>query len=71
MLEDDEAITSSHLVKEKVKQNYDIKLGNKAVTDLFKKEFDLTYKNVRKQPVQVNTQRCLVLRQQYALEMIT
>ena len=38
---------------------------------MFKKEFDLTYKKVRKQPAQVNAQRCLVLRQQYALEMIT
>ena len=70
MIEDDEAITSAHLVKEKAKQNYNIKLGSKAVTDVFKKEFDLTYKKVKKQPPQVNTQRCLVLRRQYALEMI-
>ena len=48
MIQDDEAITSSHMVKETVKQNYNIKLGDKAIKDVLKKEFDLTYKKVRK-----------------------
>ena len=35
-----------------------------------RKEMHLGYRHIRVQPVQVNTQRCLVLRQQYAFKML-
>ena len=35
-----------------------------------KKELDLSYKVVKKMPPRANDERCLVLRQQYALKML-
>ena len=40
------------------------------VRRVLKRDLGLRYRLVRKVPIQANSERCLVLRQQYALKMI-
>ena len=48
-----------------------MKLSAQAVRQVFKKSMGLSFRRVRKVPVQANLDRCLVLRQQYALAMLS
>lgn len=43
----------------------------KEVSDVFRKEMGFRYRKVRKTVPGANSERCLVLRQQYALKMIS
>ena len=48
-----------------------MKLSAQAVRQVFKKSMGLSFRRVRKVPVQANLDRCLVLRQQYGLAMLS
>ena len=45
-------------------------LSNQAVRRVLRRDLRLRYRRVKKIPVQANSERCLVLRQQYALKML-
>ena len=48
-----------------------MKLSVQAVRQVFKKSMGLSFRRVRKVPIQANLDRCLVLRQQYGLAMLS
>ena len=48
-----------------------MELSAQAVRQVFKKSMGLSFRRVRKVPVQANLDRCLVLRQQYGLAMLS
>ena len=48
-----------------------MKLSTQTVRQVFKQSMGLSFRRVKKVPVQANLDRCLVLRQQYALVMLS
>ena len=58
------------MVKTFAAETHGTKVSINQVNNVFRKEMGFRYRKVRKQPIHVNTERCLVLRQQYALKMI-
>ena len=57
-------------VEQAVRNETGLEVKRNQVAKFMKKEMHLGYRQVRTVPVQCNTQRCLVLRQQYALKML-
>ena len=57
-------------VEEAVKQEANLEVNRSQVAKFMRKDMHLGYRHIRTVPVQSNTQRCLVLRQQYALRML-
>ena len=53
-----------------IKKNYETTVSVDKVRKFMKQEMGLRYRMTRKVPQQANTQRCLVLRQQYAMKML-
>jgi len=64
------AVTSCKQIQEKVAEDYSIPVGSKLVTYVMTKEMNLVYRQVKKVAPQANSQRCLVLRQQYAISLM-
>ncbi len=64
-------VTSCDQVKRQVEKEQEVKLTTQAVHQVMKKSMGLSFRRVRKVPVQANLDRCLVLRQQYALTMLS
>ena len=50
------------MVKTFAAKTHDTKVSINQVNSVFKKKMDYRYRKVRKQPIHVNTERCLVLR---------
>ena len=48
-----------------------MELSTEAVRQVFKQSMGLSFRRVKKVPIQANMDRCLVLRQQYALAMLS
>jgi len=71
MLNSNMTITSIDQVKKKIKQEHEVELSTNAVQKVMKQSMGLSYRRVRKVPVQANSERCLVLRQQYAMVMLS
>ena len=70
MLHAGAAITSCDQVRRQVAQEHQVKPSTADVNMVFKQSLGLSFRRVRKVPVQANLDRCLVLRQQYALAML-
>ena len=70
MVQEDEPITSCHIIGAKIQQSSDLHPSDKAIADVLKRAMRFSYRAIKKVPAQVNTQRCLVLWQQYALAML-
>ena len=51
-------------------KKFDGILNNENVRIYMKKVLGLRYRKIRRQPIQTNSERCLVQRQQYALRML-
>ena len=63
-------IKASSMVVQKVRDDTGIEVEIERVRAVLKDELGLGYRMAKKIPVQCNTERCLVLRQQYAMAMI-
>ena len=63
-------ITSSRLVQAAVQEQTSMTVAEPLVRQVMRKEMRLGYRQARTVPVQCNSERCLVLRQQYALRML-
>ena len=63
-------IKASSMVVQKVREETGIEVEIERVRAVLKDELGLGYRMAKKIPVQCNTERCLVLRQQYAMAMI-
>ena len=63
-------IEKAQQVQEQVKERNDIDVELQRIRTIMKKDLGLTYRITRKIPIQANSQRCLVLRQRYAIKMI-
>ena len=53
-----------------MKEQSELEVTNSEVRSILKNELRLSYRIAKKVPVQGNSERCLVLRQQYALKML-
>ena len=62
MLDSRLPITSCDQVKRKVEKEHQVLLSSTDVNQVLKKTMGLSYRRVRKVPVQANSERCLVLR---------
>ena len=70
MLKRDSLIPNSKQLQEKVADDFKVPVGSKFVRYVMKKEMKLVYHRCRKVPPRANSERCLVLRQQYALSLL-
>jgi hypothetical protein len=70
LLEDSVPIVKADMVAKLVEQQEELKVTAEQVKSIMKDDLGLGYRIARKVPAQGNTERCLVLRQQYAQEMI-
>ena len=70
LLEKGTSITNSRMIQLEVKARYQVKLSIADIKKFMKKDLGLSYRKVKKVAVQANSERCLVLRQQYAVTML-
>ena len=70
MLASNRPIVSARQVREAVQSTMAIKVDDGQVRQVMRKEMRLGYREVRTVPIQSNSERCLVLRQQYALRLL-
>ena len=70
MLEKSLPITKASQIQLKALELHGIEINNLQVRQILKKELGLGYRTVKNVPMQSNSERCLVLRQQYALKML-
>ena len=63
-------IVKADMVVQQVQELHYVDIKVQQVRDIMKDELGLGYRLTRKVPVQGNSERCLVLRQQYAMKMI-
>ena len=71
MLERGVPIINSEAVVQQVRRKEDIEVTISQVKTIMKDELGLGYRVAKKVPIQANMERCLVLRQQYATEMLS
>ena len=64
------AISSTKLVRDQVREDAGLEVGTKLVRQVLKTDLKLSFIKAKKFHPQTNSQRSLVLRQQYALEML-
>lgn len=70
MLADNKAITSAKLVKDAVHDESNLEVSDPLVRHVMRKEMNCGYRIARTVPIQSNSERCLILRQQYAMIML-
>ncbi len=70
MLEKSIPIVKAAQIKEQIKEKNNVDISNQKIRKILKNEMGLRYRRVKKVPIQANSERCLILRQQYALKMI-
>ena len=70
MLECSIPIEKAAKVQMEVKRLHHVELSLPKVRTVLKSELGLGYRMAKKVPIQSNSERCLVLRQQYALKML-
>ena len=70
MLAGGKVITSAKKVQLQLKAQHEVDLSLAKVQQALRKDIGLGYRRVRKIPIQGNSERCLVLRQQYAVAML-
>ena len=71
MLKSNKPIVRAQQVKAKVEAMKGFEMSEKLIRQVMKKELRMGYRLAKTVPVQGNSERCLVLRQQYALKMLT
>ena len=70
MLENSIPIPNAESIVIRVNEHTDLEVKHSEVRSVLRTDLGLGYRMVKKVPVQSNSERCLVLRQQYALKMI-
>ena len=70
MLVNDEPIESARQVQEQVQQAYGFDASEKLIRKTMKQDLKMSFRLAKRVPKQGNTERCLVLRQQYAIKMM-
>jgi hypothetical protein len=70
MQEKGQALTSKKVVSDAVREETGLVVGAKIVREVLRTDLNLSYLKAKKLNPQVNADRALVLRQQYALEML-
>ena len=50
MVQDNEAITSCHMVGAKIQQSSDLQLSDKAISDVLKRDMGFSYRAVKRVP---------------------
>ena len=71
MLENSITIVKADMVVEQVRKKENVEVTADQVKTVMKDELGLGYRVAKKVPVQANEMRCLVLRQQYAIAMLS
>ncbi len=70
MLERSIPIDNAMKVQRQAEQYHAVEISVPKVRTMLKKELGLGYRRARQVPIQGNSERCLVLRQQYSLKML-
>ena len=70
MLQKNQAIYSAKMVREKMLEQDDLDVSEKQIRGVMRRELRMGYRLAKTVPIQSNSERCLVLRQQYALKML-
>jgi len=70
MLERSIPIEKAGKVQMEVKRLHDVELSLPKIRAALKMELGLGYRMAKKVPIQSNSERCLILRQQYAIRML-
>ena len=71
MLENSITIVKADMVVEQVRKRENVEVTADQVKTVMKDELGLGYRMAKKVPVQANEMRCLVLRQQYAMAILS
>ena len=69
MLQRGQPIWHSNQLKAKLKKDKDLDIEVQQIQRILRRDLGLRYRKARSVPVQANSERCLVMRQQYALKM--
>ena len=67
MLKNNVAIFKTKQIVDALKEEQDLEVGRQKVAKSLRKDLHFGYRVVKTVPIQSNNERCLVLRQQYAL----
>lgn len=70
MLKHSRPIWCSSIIQQKINQKYSLCAKRSQVCSIMRKQLGLGYRKACPVPIQANSERCLVLRQQYAIRMI-
>ena len=70
MLTRSQPIWSSVLIQERLRTGHNLELPRSQICQFMRKQLRLGYRKASPVPIQANSERCLVLRQQYAIRMI-
>ena len=70
MLARNQPIFNLHQVQRAVKDQAGLDVDGRLCSKVMSKDLGLGYRRARTVPIQSNSERCLVLRQQYALKML-
>ncbi len=70
MLKGSVPIQNADTIVIRVNEHTDLEVKHDEVRSVLRKDLGLGYRIAKKVPIQSNTERCLVLRQQYALKML-
>ena len=63
-------IPNAHSIVIRVNEHADLEVKREEVRSVLRTDFGLGYRMAKKVPIQSNSDRCLVLRQQFALKML-
>ena len=70
MIEQDAVIDKAEMVAINVKRDYDFKPSNKLVRQVFRQDLGMKYQKLKKLAYQGNSERSLILRQQFSMKML-
>ena len=63
-------IESREVLTMKILAEDDVIITKKEVSDVLKNDLHFSYRQVHKVPIQGNSQRCLILRQKFAMQLL-
>jgi len=63
-------VTSANLVRSKVLDMSKLKVSRPKIRAIMRRECGLKYRRNKRNPTHINSERCLVLQQQYATTML-
>ena len=70
MIEAKKSILKAETIKNMVERDCDLKVTNALVRQVFREDLGLKYKKIKRLPYTGNSERNLILRQQFAMKLL-